>query len=137
MTRKMLNKNRDCYIILTMLLAAFYILRPVTGMWFFIVKQTTDAQLFGCCAIPTCPVPRARCFVAENSVKPITVVGSKWGICNTKMCSTYETLPHFTLFLTIQPLLTCWLRSFEHASNEEGIWATKIKHFSNRSKNEF
>merc|ERR1719370_330212 len=56
-----------------MFLTSRYILRPVTCMCFLIIQKSTDTKLFCGCSIPAGPVSGTRCFVSENSIKPITM----------------------------------------------------------------
>lgn len=66
--------------VLTMLLAAVHVLRPVAAVRVLVVQQAADAQLLGGGAIPTRPVPRARRLVAEDAVQPIAVLGGDGAI---------------------------------------------------------
>lgn len=62
--------------ILTMLLAAIYVFRPIAAMSILIVQQTTDAQLFRCSSIPARPIASARGLMTEYSIEPVAVFRS-------------------------------------------------------------
>ena len=68
-TLKNLHKIR----LLTMLLAASDILRPIAGMGVLVVKESSDAKLFSGGSVPARPVASARGFVTEDSVKPVAM----------------------------------------------------------------
>lgn len=57
-----------------MLLASLYVIGPVAGVGVLVVEQASDAQLLSGCPVPASPVPRARRFVTEDAVQPITVL---------------------------------------------------------------
>lgn len=57
-----------------MFLATLDILGPIARMSVLVVQKSTDAQLFGRCAVPASPVTGARRLVAEYSVQPVTVL---------------------------------------------------------------
>lgn len=61
-------------------LAASYVLRPIAGMCFFVVKKASNAKLFGGSTIPTSPIPSAGGFVTEYSVEPVAMFSADWGI---------------------------------------------------------
>lgn len=66
---------------LTVLLAAVHVLRPVAAVRVLVVQQTADAQLLGGGAVPARPVPRAGRLVPEDAVQPVAVLGGNGSIC--------------------------------------------------------
>lgn len=69
------DKLQNLFFSLTVLLASFNILGPVTAVCVFVVKQATDAKLLSGGSIPTCPVARAACLMAKDSIQPVAVLG--------------------------------------------------------------
>lgn len=62
-----------------MFLASFDVLRPIAGPGSLVVQKSTDAQLLGGGSVPAGPIPGARCLVAENTIKPVAMVGwNRW-----------------------------------------------------------
>lgn len=58
------------------LLASSYILRPVTCVCLFIVKESTNTELLGGGSIPASPVAGAGCLVTEDAIEPVTVISA-------------------------------------------------------------
>lgn len=58
-----------------MLLAIVYVFGPVARMGFFVVKKTTDAELFGGGAVPARPVSGAGGFMPEDAIQPLAMFG--------------------------------------------------------------
>ena len=67
--------------ILTVLLAADYVLGPVAGVGVLVVEEAADAELLGGGAVPAGPVPGAGGLVAEDAVQPVAVLSADGGIC--------------------------------------------------------
>lgn len=72
-------------LLLTVLLAAAHVLRPVAGMGLLVVKQAPDAKLLGGRSVPACPVAGARGFMSENAVEPVAVLGANRGIYGVEL----------------------------------------------------
>jgi hypothetical protein len=58
-----------------MLLTSNDILGPIASVRFFVVEETSDAELLGGGAVPAGPVARAGGLVAEDAVQPLAVFG--------------------------------------------------------------
>lgn len=54
--------------LLTMFLASYNVLRPITSVCLFVVEKSTNAELFGGSAVPAGPVPGAGRLVTEDAV---------------------------------------------------------------------
>ena len=63
-----------------MFLAASNVLRPVTGVGFLVVEQSSDTELFSGCPVPAGPVASAGGLVPEYSVQPVAVLRALGGI---------------------------------------------------------
>jgi hypothetical protein len=63
-----------------MFLATLNVLGPVARMSAFVVQETTDAELFSGGSVPTCPIPGARSFMAEDAIEPVAVFRSNWWV---------------------------------------------------------
>ena len=57
-----------------MLLTTSHVLRPVTGVCFFVVQQPSDTELLGGGPVPTGPVAGAGGLVTEDAVQPVAVL---------------------------------------------------------------
>lgn len=67
-----------------MLLAAVHIFGPIAAVRILVVQQSADAQLLGGRSVPAGPVARARSFMAENAVQPVTVFRWHRSVCKIK-----------------------------------------------------
>lgn len=63
-----------------MFLTSAHVLWPVARMGVFVVEETPDAELFSGGAVPTGPIPGARCFMAKDPVQPVAVLRADGGI---------------------------------------------------------
>lgn len=68
-----------------MFLASIYIFWPVTGVGVFVVKKSSNTELFRGSTIPTGPISGTGSFVAENSIQPVTMFPTDWAIWNLKV----------------------------------------------------
>lgn len=64
-----------------MLLASFNSLWPVTGVFLFVVEESTDTELFNGRSVPASPVADARRLMTEDTVLPVTNSSSLRRIC--------------------------------------------------------
>ena len=64
--------------ILTSFNASLNVLGPIACVCFYVVKQTTNTELFSSKAVPTAPIADARRFVTEDTVLPFTRSRANW-----------------------------------------------------------
>lgn len=67
--------------VFTVFLTSLHVLGPIARVHVLVVQQSADAQLFSGRAVPACPIPRARCLVAEYAVQPVAMVPRYWSVC--------------------------------------------------------
>lgn len=57
-----------------MFLASFNIFWPVARPRSFVIKKSTNAELFGGSSVPACPIPGARCLMSKDTIEPVTML---------------------------------------------------------------